>query len=849
MEEFSERSERIGAFRARLIYWLQVLSFFRPFAIKKMKVPNIENSIAMIRHYLKIAFRNFSRQKLAVTINIFSLTMGAGCAILIFLFIQNEWSFDQFHENKDQLYRINRGVFEGNGLLVDGLEGHPMPMAKAIKDAYPEILSTCRVFDVEDYVKHGNQLSEEQQYFVDSNFFEMFSFPFLAGDPTTALDDQNKVVITNRLARELFGKNNPMGETIEVFYENAFHPLQVSGVIEDLPPNSTLQFDVAVSFDFADNFGFTKKYKDSWSISFVRTFAMLQNGTDIEVLQQKTVEFCDQYFPRRTGIHQQYGEDSYYAEVFQPIQEIHFDALVESGLHEGGVRSHSFILGGIAWIILLIGCINFTILAIGRSASRVKEIGVRKVVGAGTNQLRYQFLGESLLMSFLGMVLGVLLAQALIEPFSELSNRQLSMMALLRPQSILFLLACTLLTGLLAGIYPALLLSGFKPVKMMSSRLKLGGGNVFTRSLVTLQFVLSTVLVLVTLVMADQLRFMKNRDLGFEKEALVVVQRQGQDRETFFKSFKNELSDNPNVEAITATSPAITHGAFRSNFEYEGKNIDYYITFIDTEYLNTMGIELLAGRNFRSGSSMDSTQHILINQAFAEALGWEEAIGKKVKGLDNAGLNEPIVIGLTDDFHFQSLEHAVAPMWFVLSDESSMNDLVVKVHPSNVSQVIKEMENIWKGLATEYPFTYSFLDEDMADLYAAEERWSRIISLSGIFAVVIAFLGMYGLIALSLAGRAKEMSLRKVLGASLDKLVITLTGPFARMVILAILIALPVAWYLSSRWLENYAYHVPFKPLNVLFAFLIIWILFVLAISYHIWRSARINPIEFLRAE
>lgn len=848
-EEFAIRVKRIGSFKAKVIFWWQVISFFRPFAISEIKSPNFSNSLAMFIHYLKVALRNYSRQKLAVAINIFSLTLGIGCAVLIYLFIQNEWSYDQFHEQKDQLYRINRVVYDGGEQIVDGIEGHPMPMAQALKEDYPEILDVCRIYDIEDYIKSGSVLLKEPFYFVDSTFFELFSFPFLKGHPATALDDQASAVITKRLAGRLFGKTEPIGQTISVFFNDRYHPFQVSGVIENIPPNSTLDFELALPFQFFENHGFGKQYKDSWSISFVRTFALLQPDVDLNALHQKTIGFCDQHFTRRNSIHQQYGEESTYGEVFQPMRDIHFDPLIVSNLNEGGIRRHSYILAGIGWIILLIACINFTILAIGRSTQRVKEIGIRKVVGARARQLRFQFLGESLLLSFFGLILGIIFAQIFLPQFNDLANRPLMLNALLLPKSLLFMVGCMLLTGILAGIYPAIVLARFQPAKTISNNLKLGGTNFFTKSLVTTQFVLSIVLVVVTLVMAEQLRFMKNQDLGFDDEMLLVVGREGQDKEKFFTAYKNGLAANPNVLEVTATSPAFTHGSYRSNFEYEGKNIDYNITFVQANYLKTMGIDLVAGRNFRPGSALDSTEHMVVNQAFVDALGWDDPIGRRVEGLDNAGLENPIVIGVTNNFHFQSLEHAVSPMWMILADYSSMNDLVVKINPRNVNEVVKEMERIWNDLSSDYPFTYSFLDEDMAALYAAEERWRRIITLSGIFAIVIAFMGMYGLMALSIAGRAKEMSIRKVLGASLRKLAITLTGPFARLVLIAVVIAIPLAWYLANQWLNNFAHHISFKPGIVLLAFLLIWVLFFLAISYHIWRSSKINPVEFLRAE
>ncbi len=848
VEEFMVRTKNMPSIKARLLFWIMVLSFLRPFAIKKFTNPL--NSNFMIRHYLKVAFRNFLRHKLAVGINIFSLTLGIGCAILIYLFILNEWTYDQFHEKKEQLYRINRAVYNGQGVMVDGIEGHPLPMAKALKEAYPEISETCRIFDDTDYIKSGQFLSEERQYYVDDNFFELFSFPFLTGNPSSALSSPNQAVLSHSLAKRIFGKNEVIGQTIEVFFNDRYFPFEITGVIEDVPPNSTLEFEIALPISFFESNGLGKRYRDSWNMSFIRTFALIQPGVDIKALEEKTINFCDEHFPRRTAIQEQYGEKSYYGEVFQPIKDIHFDELVETNLGKAGVRRHSMVLGGIGCIILLIACINFTILAIGRSATRTKEIGIRKVIGAFGRQLRTQFLGEALLMSGLSTLLGLGFAQIFLHQFNDLSDRSLSLYALLKPESIGFILICTIVCGLLAGLYPAVLLAKYQPVKSMSSSLKLGKTNFFTKSLVTVQFVLSIVLVIITLVMLEQLRFMKNKDLGFDKELLIVVQRQGQDNEQFVTTYKNELNGMSEVISVMGANPAIAHGGFRSNFDFEGKNIEYFITFIESNYIETMGIDLKAGRNFRPGSAIDSTQHILVNEAFVEALGWEDPIGRPVKGLENAGYTDPIIIGVLNNFHFQSLEHAVTPMWLALSDPSSMDDLVIKTHPSNIQFVIQKSESIWKEqMNSESPFTYSFLDEDIAAMYAEEERWGKIITLSGIIALAIAFLGMYGLIAMSLAGRLKEMSIRKILGANLGKLALTLAGPFARIVIIALLISLPLAWYFSVEWLGNFAFHIPFKPGLVILAFLIIWILFMLATSYHVWRSFKVDPVVFLKTE
>ncbi|MDX1940803.1 MAG: FtsX-like permease family protein [Saprospiraceae bacterium] len=848
-EEFQERVERLGERRARWLYNLQAITFLRPFALKHFKITRPQNSITMLLHYFKIALRSFWQQKLSATINVLSLSLGIGCAILIFLFIQNEWSFDTFHEKTDQLYRINRIVNDKNHRFLEGINTHPAPFAPAVKEEMPEIQYITRVQNDKSYIKRGNFISLEKYFFTDADFFQMFSFSFVKGNAQQSLEDNSSAVITERIAEKFFRNEDPMGQMISVFNDGQYHDFIVKGIVKNPPSNSTFQFDVVLPFTYFQTYGWGKEMEHYWNNSFLSTYTMLSADTDLNVLHQKMIKFAKRHPVAQDYIESHFPKGTYGTYRFQPIQEVHFDNIIPEHLHPASQKRYSYILGGIGLIVLFIACINFTVLAIGRSSGRAKEIGIRKVVGARRNQVANQFLGESFLFSFFGLCIGLLLAYFVLPQFNKLADREFTFITLLNNESILFLIALTLVAGLVAGFYPALFISAFRPVESIKNRLKLGRTNLFTKTLVGTQFVLSIVLVIVTLVMGDQLKYLKTKDLGFDKEQLLTIRRNGVERANFFSVYRNELQDDPKIVNMSSTYTAFTYGAFTSDFKHEGKQIDYSIFMVGPDFLKTMGMQLLAGRDFNANIASDTLENIIVNEAFVKALGWKDPIGKKVIGLENAGYKEPTIVGVVKDFNFESLEHAVKPSWMLYKDANHMNDMVLRIRPENIQSTIQKLERIWKNLAPDIPFTYSFMDERMAAQYETEERWNNIIKFAGILAIFIAFFGMFGLVALSVAGRAKEMSIRKVFGASMQDIAYAISSQFAKLILIALVIASPIAWYLSNKWLQGFAYHVNVKPLLFILAFGLIAIVFIFTLLYHVLRTAKANPADTLRLE
>lgn len=848
-EEFQERVEHLGERRARWLYNFQIISFLRPFALKHFKISRLQNPIPMILHYFKIALRSFWHQKLSATINVLSLSLGIGCAILIFLFIQNEFSFDTFHEKTDQLYRVTKLINDKDGKFLEGIGTHPEPLAPVMKSEIPEIQSITRILSDENYVKHGDLITEEAYYFADPDFFKMFTFPFTQGNATSALADNSSAVITQRIAEKFFRKEDPMGQTISVYNDGKYHNFIISGVIKNPPSNSTFQFDLVLPIAYFQTYGWGKEMKDYWNNSFLSTYAQLPANINLSSLQQKMMKFSKAHPISMDYIESHFPKGTYTTYQFQPIKDVHFDNNIIEYLHPASQKRYSYILGGIALIVLFIACINFTILAIGRSSGRAKEIGIRKVVGARRNQVANQFLGESFLLSFFGLIFGLLMAYTVLPQFSEFADREFSMSTLLESKAILFLIGITLLAGLFAGFYPALFISAFRPVESIKNRLKLGRTNLFTKTLVSTQFILSIVLVIVTLIMGDQLRYLKTKDLGFDKEQLLVIRRNGVERMDFFSIYQNELRNDPKVVSMSGAMPALTYGGFSSDFKHEGKTIDYSIFMVGEDFLKTMKMDLLAGRDFNPEITSDTTENILVNETFVKALGWKDPIGKKVVGLDNAGYHEPTIIGVVKDFNFESLEQVVKPLWMLFKPTEQMNDLVVRIRPENMHATIQKLDRIWKNLAPELPFTYSFMDERMAAQYETEERWNNIVQFAGILAIFIAFFGMFGLVALSIAGRAKEMSIRKVFGASMQDIAYAISSQFAKLVLIALVIASPIAWYLSNKWLQGFAYHVDVKPWLFLLAFGLIAMVFILTLLYPIFKAAKSNPADTLRLE
>ncbi len=847
-EEFNQKEKSSGIRKARWHYIKQVIQFFRPFTLKKEKVKYTHvNYRTMFGNYFKISVRNIVNQKLFAFINILSLAIGLCCSILIYLFIQDEYSFDRMHGKGANIYRINKVSYNQNGDKVEVSPSQPMPFGRQIKEDLAELEKSTRLDQREGYIIDDNDFFSEIFLFAEPEIFDIFSFDFLTGDNHSSLNEKYNVVLSKDRALKYFGKTDAIGEEITIFYGGKNHLFTVSGVVEDIPRNSTVRFEVLLPFEFLASETSASNYRDYWRMAFLVVYTWIPEDVDLDKLQQKLPGIREQHYLEAVDPYS--VADHILSYELQPLWDIHFNQENGGVLTPSSNPKYSYILGAIAVSILMIGCFNFMLLSIGNSAKRSREIGLRKVIGGTRHQLIWQFLSEAILMSFIGFILAIFFTYLLMPIFNDFTNKSLDFENVFYPNTIIGLLAITFLTGILAGSYPAFIISRIKITESLQNKFKLGGSNYFTKSLITVQFILSIGLIIGTLIMKSQIDFLNSKHLGFNKEHLLIIQRNNVPINKFYNHYKNRLIDNPRVVNISGTNPAFTHGGFSSDFEYENETIPYNIFFVDANYIKTLEMKITSGRDFISGLSSDSTESIIVNEAFVRALGWDDPIGKPVLGLNNAGYDNPVIIGVVEDFNFRSLEYEVEPIWLALDSEDSFDELLIRINPVNISQTISELEAIWKEIASDIPFEYSFSNQDMTALYESEERWAKIVNYSSILAVVVACLGLFGLMTLTTTARKKEISIRKVLGASLYNIVHILSKSYVSLILLAIMFSIPASIIIMEKWLSNFAYRIDLTWQYFFFASAIIVLIVMVTISYESLKSAFSNPVKGLRNE
>ncbi|MGH7453310.1 MAG: ABC transporter permease, partial [bacterium] len=584
----------------------------------------------MLKNYLKIAWRNLLRQKLYAFINIIGLAIGLAFCALIFLYVRDEHTFDRFHEQRDQIYRVYMAIYNPDGSTDRKQARLSMPLGPAMKADLPEIEQYVR-FKLRPYfVRAGTKALKEEILFADASIFEIFTFPLLRGDPKTVLADLNSVVISEEMARKYFGDTDPLGQRLAIRFTDRFEDFIVTGIAKEVPGNSSIRFGILVPF--SKIVPLEGKAGEKWHYNSYFTFVRIKENTDMADLEEKLVSFRARYFPnevqelRKEGRWSGDGVPLRYH--LQPLTDIHLNTQIGGGLTPPSNPSYSYILGSITLGVLLIACINFMTLAIGRSASRAREIGLRKVVGAPRTQLMRQFWGEAILLSCLALAIGIGLAELLLPVFNDLAGKTLRFDYVSNADTLLALLFLVLGTGLVAGSYPALLLSRIQPVETLKNRLKLGGSNVVTRLLVVLQFTLSVFLIVSTFVMLRQLRYIQSKDLGFDKEQVVVIPLQGLDGQRVLRLFQNELGNRSDIAGVTGISNAFAWGTYRQGFKHKGEEKAVYIYGVESNFLEVLGMDLVAGRNFDPKRVTDSTRAVIINEAMARDFGWSDPVGQ-----------------------------------------------------------------------------------------------------------------------------------------------------------------------------------------------------------------------------
>lgn len=801
----------------------------------------------MIRNYIKVAFRNIVRQKFFAIINVTGLAIGISCCLLILAYVSEEFSYDNFHPEKDQIYRIALDrKFPDNAFVYART---PMPMGQAMVNDLPTVTSSTRIyanfneltFNIED-----RYFDETDVFAVDSTFFDFFQVEFIDGDKSTALDMPNSLVITEAMATKYFGSSDPIGQQLTI--QNVGE-MMVRGVVKPMPVNSHFHFDFLFSLSSMPGL-----YRNTfWGSYIAHTYIKLDPGVDPAVIEASMREITKTYMEPQVqsilGIdwnqYEAAGNDHSY--FLQPLESIHLNSNFQWEIEPNGNKTVVYLFLAISIFILLIACINFINLTTARAANRAREVGMRKVLGALKNQLIGQFLIESIIMCLVATTLATGVASLILPFFNDLAGKSFQIQELLTTEVIIGLTLFSLVLGLMAGLYPAFVLSSFKPITVLKGRASSGAKNSWLRNtLVILQFGISIILVIGTLIIYQQIEYMNSKPLGFDKDQLVIIERanlMGNELETF----KNILLDNPNISEVSGanTFPGrqINGGTF---MDVQGDASDRYLIPNlrgDYDLIQTMGLEVINGRAFDASIVTDSTA-IIINEAAARTFGWADPIGKQLQPINGPIYN---VIGVVKDFHFESLHQDIGPVALFAADlQRGAGIMVVKMSNSNVAATLKSIESTWDDFVQQRPLEFTFVDQEFGALYENEMRSGRLFSSFALLAIVIACLGAFGLAAFLASQRKKEIGIRKVLGASVGSIVRLLSNEFVKLILLANLLAWPIAYYLMQEWLSSFAYAVGVNLWFFALATIVSILIALLTVSFHSIRAALNNPSDTL---
>jgi putative ABC transport system permease protein len=794
----------------------------------------------MLRNYLLTAWRNLLRSRVYSIVNISGLCLGLACAMLIVLYLKDELSFDRFHVNSDHIYRL---YTEGKGpdgvIRRMGISGDVQ--GPRFKSQIPEIRAFVRIQGGYADAKLGSTVIPQPLLNVDSNFFSVFSFPLLRGNPATALSLPHVAVLSEDAATKYFGSTDVIGKILMLKKDTGFEPYPVTGVARRCPQNSSIQFDVLLSKRGSPQ---TEQGDMAWSQFFETTYLLLDPHADLKKVEDKMTEVFIQDNPEMVKrIKAATGGKLEGGYRLQPFTDIHLTNNMDRYDITGASDvTYSYILTGIAFFILLIACINFVNLTMARSLKRAKEIGVRKVTGGSRRQLIIQFMGESFVLCAIASILALGVVQELLPLFNRLANKALALSYLFDTKLVCGYVALFLLTGLLAGFYPALVLSGFNPVQTLYGRISLGGRNYLQKSLVVLQFALSAFLIGATVVLFSQFNFLIHKDLGYDDSHLVLINKSDLTRPEA-RLFKSELLKDPDIVAVL---PRDRDEDF--NFNPAKINVDSSITCVnvtvDESFLPVMKIRVLQGRNFSAAFPSDSTNAVIVNESFVKKAGWKDPIGQKVSMGDKQNYR---VIGVIGDYAYGSLADAIEPELLRLDQDYGM--VYVKIKPGSETASLGRIENTFRRLFPLTPFSFVFKDDENKKYYEAEERWKQMLLFASVVTIFISCVGLFGLSVFSVERRTKEIGVRKVLGASPRIIVAMVSRDFLRLVILAVLIAVPAVWIGADKWLQRYPYRVPVDIGMFAGVGLVVMLIALVTVSFQAVRAGMANPVKSLRVE
>jgi putative ABC transport system permease protein len=851
-EDFYRTLSHKKPWRARLHYWYQVIHYIRPFALRK-SLPRSLNHYAMLQSYFTVGWRNLSKNKMYSSIKIGGFALGIAACMLITLFIHDDLRYDTQYPDKDRIYRMYN-VYKENGEVQRSV-WFQAPFARAMKEDFPEVEKSGRFLNSELFGAGSNQLRradetdntyEEGFIYMDQELLDIFKLPVIYGNPAHLLDKPRTIVITKSKADKYFPNENPVGKQL-ILNNDRDNPFTVGGVIADVPAMAHFTFNFAMTLQGVE---FWQGEQTTWHATNYHSYILLRRGVDPRQFQQKLGLITDKYLLpmlKQSGrINAEEMAKNFTLEL-QPVTDIHlYSRGIEDGLSHSDVR-FVWLFGAVAGFILLIACINFINLSTAKSANRAKEVGLRKTVGSHRSNIIYQFLTESLLFSLISFVLGAMLAWLLIPYFNQLASKSLVFpWATWQLYPLLF--AAIFIIGILAGLYPSFYLSSFKPISVLKGNLSRGSRNATTRStLVIFQFATSIVLIAATVIIYRQMDYILNKNLGFNKDQVVMIQGINTlDRQR--QTFKDELLQLSFVKSATISDYLPVRGTKRNgnSFWNEGtrateESVSGQFWKIDHDYIRTLGMKVIQGRDFSPKMPTD-TGAVIINQAMAHELELKEPIGKR---LENYRGWE--VVGVVEDFHFESMRGKIEPLAMAL--EPGQNIISVKVGATDMANALPAIEKVWKKFSPHQPVRYAFLDDQYARMYADVQRMGRIFVTFACLAIAVACLGLFALSAFMIEQRGKEISIRLVLGASMKSIFRLLTVNFLKLVLIALVIAIPIAWFAMQKWLEDFTYRTEITWDVFLWAGVLAVAIAVLTISYQSVRAALARPVDKLRSE
>ncbi len=802
----------------------------------------------MFINYLTVALRNLLRYKGYSAINVLGLAIGIACCVLIMLYVQDELSYDQHHEKNDRIYRLAESAVVAGRSIEAAVT--PPPWAPVLAEDYPEIEQITRIKPPNSrwLIRYqANRFYEKNFVFADSSVFDIFTIPLVQGNARSALAEPHTVVLSESMVDKYFGDDNPIGKVIT---GDDLYKFTITGVMRDLPKNSHFHFDFLASYaSLAPNnlYGEPTTMQNQGFSHDLYTYLLLKEGYAPEDLERKLPGFLEKHLGDQldgTGIEAR--------PFLQPLPDIHLHSNLEGEIEPNSDVRYVYIFSSLAVFILLIACVNFMNLSTARSARRAQEVGIRKVLGAHRNQLIKQFTGESILFSLIALVMALGLVHVLLPQFNLLSGKALEM----DYQStwlVPVLVAIALVTGIVAGGYPAFILSSFRPVAVLTGALKAGATHSFLRKiLITFQFIISIVMIVGTIVVLDQLEYMQNKNLGFEKEHVVVVRMPDDEVLKGYRAYKNAVLQYPEIVNVS-TSTSVPGGQPSLNLVTpEGVQEDespvYQVIWADFDFVETLDIKIASGRKFSTAFATDSSA-CLINETAVRSLGWETPIGKTIRFTGAPDTNPShTVIGVMADFHNQSLRQRVEPLMVLFNAPSVF--MVIRIQEQNLSRGMEVLHDQWRQTYPNHPaMDYSFLDEDLEQLYQAERRLGSVFIIGAALSILIACLGLFGLSSYMAEQRTREIGIRKVLGATIPNVILLLSRDFTKLILLAFVIGAPVSYYAMGTWLEDFPYRIDLSAWVIMFSGLTALVIAWLTVGYQALKAATANPVDAVHGE